>query len=130
VDRINALSRVRWVSMHEILATNYQSYCIEAEMRIRLFSRRVKLVVPEGIERLRIEANPFEGSTCVFAVIGLAWKRQVVTSQEIRVVPGEALEIGEVFAQVSHGASGRRRFTFSLALLRRLATEIRDQLRI
>jgi hypothetical protein len=53
--RISALGDVRWCSLKEIAATNYATRLDGSLLRVRLFSRRAVLDVPEEAERIAVE---------------------------------------------------------------------------
>src|SRR5438067_7120260 len=61
--RVNRTGQYRGVTPAEIAATNYVSWRRDTDLIVRLYSRRVRLTVPAGIERIHVfPASPLVGA--------------------------------------------------------------------
>jgi len=126
VDDVNRLGERRWCSLAEIAAGNFESRRQGGELSIRPYSRRVRVEIPDGVERLRVE---------------LPAAHPGPDGEGLRI-DGESLEIGEPVS-VAAGTTAELRLQSSdavdvetvpppprqpLALARRALGEGRDRL--
>jgi len=129
VAQINALGDVRWMNLQEILETNFASRVDGSSMRIRVFSRKVKLKVPEGIRQLVVEAPDFSRNVvrAIRASQGEARTQVRPIGEPIVVEAGTEAEIQlEPAYLLDHRVrSGTAAVRFGL---RRIAVELRDRL--
>ena len=83
---INGLGPVRWSSLADIAESNLATRNEGDLLRIRPFSRRVRLELPEGLARGRVELPPVHGA-CGDDIVVLSWEG----------VPGVVAAVGEEF---------------------------------
>ena len=113
--RVNRTGQYRWVTPAEIAATNYVSWRRDTDLIVRLYSRRVRLTVPAGLERVRVAVPRFPGVKMIPST--LVGEGQGGESLEISLVPEAALSPAAVPAPVWR----------PWPRLRRLMTESRDR---
>jgi len=125
---INSLP-VRWMSTRQIFESNYASYVDAGTLHVRLYSRRVKLVLPSGITTIRIEpALPVPEKMPAFEVASSQKVYKVSAQDFVPYLPaGAELEIREALGARPAAHAVRRSPGVGL---RRLAAEIRDRLKI
>jgi hypothetical protein len=59
-DRISGLGDVRWMSVRDILESNYETAQVGDLLRVRMFSRRVRIEFPPGAERVVAGLKPLD----------------------------------------------------------------------
>ena len=131
IETVNSLP-VRWMSLREILETNYEHHLESGVLHLRLFSRRVKLRLPPDITTIRIEPAPFQTKPAQTFAIAWQQRRTEVSAQtEASDLPsGVELEIRAVDEALNAKHGCRLAGKAPTACLRRLAAEIRDRLKI
>jgi hypothetical protein len=134
VDAVNALGTVRWMSMKEIFETNFEQRIEEDTFRVRLFSRRVKSVLPVGTKNLQVE---FSGSNLESGEeIVVKWLENNL-SRQIQAQIGELIALPpechfEVCLKTPPSSFSKSDLNFKRrpeVFLRRLAAEARDRLK-
>src|SRR5207237_10636934 len=113
--RVNRTGQYRWVTPPEIAGTYYVSWRRYTDLIVRLYSRRVRLTVPAGLERVRVAVPRFPGVKMIPS--SLVGEGQGGGSLEISLVPEAALSPAAVPAPVWR----------PWPRLRRLMTESRDR---
>jgi hypothetical protein len=123
-DEIGRLGRAEWLSLDRIAGSNYTTCRTGNRLHARLFTRRARLPVPEGIEEVAIELQGGGGTSDVIQVNGMSAcagreaRFQVASTGEIEVI---ALPRSPV---PRDSAAPRARLW---AISRRLAAEGRDR---
>ena len=62
-SEVNGLGDVTWTSPARIAETNYSVSRRESALSVRMFSRRVVLAVPEGVDRISVETPAYAGQS-------------------------------------------------------------------
>jgi len=91
VDDVNRLGETRWCSLGEIATGNFESRRADRELGIRPYSRRVRVQIPDGVDRLRVElpdAHPGPESELI-ALDG----RPLEVGEPLNVTPGTSVEL-------------------------------------
>jgi hypothetical protein len=57
-EEVNRLRETRWCSVGAIAASNYETKLEGTRLRLRPFSRRIEVELPEGVEELAVELPP------------------------------------------------------------------------
>lgn len=97
--QVNALGKTEWMSLGNMLRTNYATRREGNRLRVRLYSRRISLEVPPEIDEVIVETPPAEGGKddetimCGGAVKTLHGGDAGGASDTFRVRPGETLVI-------------------------------------
>jgi hypothetical protein len=123
---VNRLGTVRWCSLGEIAASNYETRRQDSDLAVRLQGNRARVEIPAGVERLTIapsEPDPERPPTTL-----LVDDRPQAIGQPLEVVPGASLDLqlragDEV--EIASVPTPRRQ---PLAVPRRLLSEGRDRL--
>jgi hypothetical protein len=55
VDEVNRLGETRWCSLGEIAAGNFETRLQGSQLRVRPFTRRARVEVPDGVDQLVVE---------------------------------------------------------------------------
>jgi hypothetical protein len=126
VSRVNRLGEIRWTSLGEIAATNYASRQEGSTMRIRPYSHRLRIDVPEGVDSVviaeprgsgdELSARPAEDSQSV--PLGSSFNCGE-GALEVRLRPASHIDPSSVPSPAPR----------IWPILRRAATEVRDRLR-
>ena len=133
VRRLGTFGTIRWGSFDEIMTSNYMTRPEGGRaFRLRLFSRRVRLHVPEGIEEIVVEL-PLEypqGGVEHIRTGGREFElERTLQGFESPLIPVEAgatdIAIDRRFSLTD---SPRENRMAKRALVRRAATETRDRL--
>jgi hypothetical protein len=134
VDSVNALGPVRWMSMREILETNFEWRIEGQTFLVRLFSRRIKCAMPAGTTSLQVSLSPF--ATGCGKSLTIDWtegdKYGQISSQfgeQVHVPAMCRLEIS-FRAPTNKLESGTYPRSRPRAVLQRLVSEVRDRLRL
>ncbi len=132
-ESINALGPVRWMSMREIFESNFETCEDGTTFRIRLFSRRVKGTLPRRCSMLSVELPPAAAD----------WQTEIIVSAKDQ--PDRRIQGAKAVAELPEGSDFEVRLAASngslptggatarrqpKAILRRLAAEARDRLRL
>jgi hypothetical protein len=129
-EMVNALP-ARWMSLREILESNYEHHLAAGTLHLRLFSRRVKLTLPPEAGSIQIEPLSFQ--TEAPQTFEIIWPQKQITVPAQTTVSdlpaGVELEIRATAAPVA-ARTGPPARKSPAAGLRRLASEIRDRLKI
>lgn len=134
VTTVNALGPVRWMSMQQILETNFEQLVSGETLRLRLFSRHVKGTLAPGLVRLQPELPP---AAAPGENVTVTWQTRTATGT-VTAGPGESIPLpaGCSF-EVRLAPPAPDRSTTALpakpplqVLLRRLASEVRDRLKL
>ena len=93
VSQVNGLGDVSWRSPEEIAQTNFSIRKLGDRLHVRLFSRCVRLVVPEEIERVVVEAPAYATQEeDLVAIRSLGPNQEIVSCgllEDAIVAPGE-----------------------------------------
>jgi hypothetical protein len=81
-DQLAPLGAIRWNSIERLARCNFATSQEQGTLRVRLYSRRVELDVPEGVECLIVE---LPGHPCP--------ERELVACGTERALPGEAIPV-------------------------------------
>jgi hypothetical protein len=124
-SRVNGLGQVRWTSLGEIAASNHASRVEGGVLRVRPYSHRLRLEVPDGAAAVLVESprDPDRG----FAAATAAGS-PVVLDEPFAVEPGW-LDLRLLSATRSDLGSVPDPAPRVWPILRRAATETRDRLR-
>jgi hypothetical protein len=132
IEKINLIGPVCWMSLREILETNYEHYVDSGTFHLRPFSRRVKLILPPSASAIQISTTPFQmENPQEFQIVWPQKQIRVRAGEQVHDLPaGIELEIRE-----ASGASAKTHVFHPtrkspVVRLRRLASEIRDRLKI
>jgi hypothetical protein len=131
VAEVDDLGPTRWCSLAEMAATSFETRRDGALLRVRMLSRRVRVELPEGVERVAVEladghAEPAE-ERVVATVDGVEHPAVTAADASLAVAPGAALELELRHAKAVHPyAVGAPRIR-PLAIARRMAGETRDR---
>jgi hypothetical protein len=126
VAEVNRLAPTRWCSLGEIAAGSYETRRHGAQLAVRLLTRRARIEIPAGVERLLVAAPaPVPGRPSELLLLDC---RQQGFGEEFSVRPGAVVELalraGDA-VDVRHVPAPRRQ---PLALPRRVLSEGRDRL--
>ena len=129
--RINRLGDVRWTSLGEIARSNALVRQVESTLTVRMYSTRVRLSAPTGVDQVEIELPRFEGVDRMrISVNGsptsLEVRNTLARSQPCRV-DGEGLISVDCTGATDLGLDASLDLSTPLALPRRLLSEIRDR---
>jgi hypothetical protein len=126
---VNRLGEVSWMDMGEIARRNYQYWLDGPTLRLRLYSRRVALAIPEGVSKIVVE-NSFDHRVFVASSDPEDFSLVSDGSGEI-VLPRTKLAIRSVVISLKHVDA--KVVPNSMALpaiwpvVRRIMTEVRDR---
>ena len=125
---VNSLGDVNWADMKTIGRSLYARRRENDTLRLRMYSRRVSVKVPDGVTRIHVEhPDGGDGTVCWKPASSEAWK--VVAGEHIPARANDELDILSGYGtsdRLSDGGSGRRRLA-PVARARRLLTEGRDR---
>jgi hypothetical protein len=131
VETVNSLGAVRWMSLREILESNFEHHIERDTFHVRMFSRRIKFTPPAEITAVQIEKTPFSGEQPrKFEATWPRGKAVVLMDNPVTVPPGVELEIREIAAAPPVVKIVRPAYKSTFVRLRRLVLETRDRLRI
>jgi hypothetical protein len=126
---VNTLGSVTWTSPGEIARTNFALRRLDDRLHVRMFSRRVELAVPDGVERIVVDAPPYELQQDETVVVrrlgGEAPPTVAALAEELPVSTGTA-EIRLVRAHAP-GEPARPPVASPWPYFRRVLTEGRDR---
>lgn len=129
---INSLGEVAWLDLNRMAETNY-STCREGDtLGIRMYARRIRLTVPDGVTQLWVDRpwlKPGSGKELVLRAGGAAQSFSSYEGALIPVTPGQAVELGSIHPESFDPWSMTVPSTPLWALLRRQLCEVRDRLR-
>lgn len=133
VAMVNALGPVKWMSMREVLETNFESLVEQSTLRLRLFSRRIKGILPPGITRLQVELPP--GAVVEGTQVKISWQTAqkpgsatTGRGEAVALPAGASYEV-QLVTMAPASATPALPANTSLRLWgRRLASEARDRL--
>jgi len=135
-ERINRLGNVKWSNIADIMASNFCIRQEREELRIRCYSRRVRLKIPQGVESVVVEA-PTMGQESIehleVANIGKETNKKCTIfaiKEPIHVQSSDLIEIRLVTPNAidPYGIPTDR--TPLWAVVRRMLTEARDRSRL
>ena len=133
---INSLGRIKWMDMAAMAESNYWTRQVGDALYARLFSRRVSLVVPEGVQQLYVDFPLADG-----AGDGLSGLLQVSSTEStvvstcraaeepVSVMSGQSLTISAPHPQMIRAAAVTMPSTSLWAIVRRQLCEGRDRAR-
>jgi hypothetical protein len=133
-DEVNRLGDVRWTSLTSIARSNYSTRVDGATLRVRLFSRKVRVNVPSGIERIVVEvpvpptAAALERVVCGGSSGSLDFGSSSAVSEPLTAEGSGPAEIALVRADAVDPGSIRPPAWRPHPVIRRLVTEGRDRL--
>jgi hypothetical protein len=125
---VNGLGTVQWLPLDAIARQSCRVWSTGATAEIELFARRVRLDVPEGVDRLTVslaaldDENPWER----VVVRGREGDRELALGEEVGVVEGETIDVvlRRVDAEVKDAVGPRAALW---PIVRRAAVEARDR---
>lgn len=129
---INSLGTIHWADMKGISRSHYARRLEGHLLRIRMFTRRIEVCIPEGINQILVE-RPLEQQA---ESMPLAWRRMrnssewksQLSDEPIPVLSGEKIEIAsELPAFPLSGAKNISNYPL-WPFVRRQLTEARDRL--
>ncbi len=125
VADVNRIAPSRWCSLSEIVASSYECRRDGAELAVRPLAGRVRVEIPDGVERLRVELGEALGLPAAQLLVdgGTA-----VPAEPLSVSAGSAVTLelrGGDEVDIASVPAPRRR---PLALPRRVLSEGRDRL--
>lgn len=129
---INSLTDISWGSMQDISSQNYLAKTDGEELRVKMLSRRIKLEVPPGVRRVRLEESELTGldelagTSC--ALNGRP-SSSLLPGRVISATPGDHIVIHCPPLDLLDVSQGHWPPTPLKAVLRRIATESMDRLR-
>jgi hypothetical protein len=128
---VNSLGTVQWTDMKRISRSHYAQRFDGKSLQARMFSKRIEVPVPDGIDQVRVERPWLQGAESTFAWRllgeGPEWKSQP-PDEPITVQPGQKLEIvSELSTSACIDAKNARNFNL-WPVVRRQLTEARDRL--
>ncbi|HEY5297450.1 MAG TPA: hypothetical protein VIK59_05960 [Verrucomicrobiae bacterium] len=130
IERINSLGAVRWMSLREILETNYEHYLDSGTLYLRLFSRRIKLKLPQSIRSLQIISSLPAEKLQEFEISWQQEKIRAKAGDQVRDLP---LEMEVEISEITDAPNKKKTFhparKSPVVRWRRLASEIRDRLK-
>lgn len=135
VATVNALGPVRWMSMRGMLESNFEQSIDGQTLRVRLFSRRVRGTLPAGLHRLRVEPAPAapnrEDPIAVeWCSAGSSGRMERRLGETFDLPPGSGFAISLPAIPSPGGTTTLPANPRLRVLLRRLASEARDRLRL
>ena len=96
-SEVNGLGDVTWTSPARIAETNYSVSRRESSLSVRMFSRRVVLAVPEGVDRISVETPAYAGQSEETVRVRLKGTTETCASaslsEAMQVEPGREIEI-------------------------------------
>jgi hypothetical protein len=127
---INLLGQVDWLPLSSIARTNHRSRVSGSTLVVRMHSLAADIVVPPGVDRLRIELPPCPGGSDSLQLIvagahraDLAFDEAAVAGIDVDLPPGMRVDI----ALRRRTCSPRRRSVRVWPVARRVLTESRDR---
>ncbi|MFH2044626.1 MAG: hypothetical protein ABIK92_05730 [Pseudomonadota bacterium] len=128
---INSLGTVKWASMKNISRSHY-SHIIDGKiMIIKMYTKRIKLRVPEGIESIFVKQSWFdEKYTAQFSwrTYGEGWTSETdLVDKLLPVIPGKVIEIVSNEYILNHTDKRNTNSIHPLHIIRRQLTEVRDR---
>jgi hypothetical protein len=130
---INSIGEVQWTDLGSIMRSNFCTSREGEVLHVKMFSRRIRFVVPAGINHLCLQRPWLNGSND--EAIALQGNRtgasaiQQSNSKMIPVVPGDELLISSIYSDSLNGETIRFSRTPLWAIVRRQMCEGRDRLR-
>ncbi len=125
---INSLGDVHWCGVEALLRSNYLHRQEGRKLRIRPYSSRIELVVPEGVEELDLDVG--HGERCESYRLIRGFQPAIQDESSLRsfpVTPGETIQLTSLRLGAEEPFRGEPA-TFSVgAFSRRLACEARDR---
>jgi hypothetical protein len=128
-EAVGRCGPVRWGSLTELARQNYAYATAGSEQRVRPFSRRIELRVPEGVRTVRVDAaaDGWRGDELV------VWNTAagVTTTPlggQVAVAPGERVELRITAPGAADRAPGTLLRLGAHGRARRVLTESRDRL--
>lgn len=132
VSFINKFEQVCWLSISEILRSNYSGSQIDNILRVRAYSNKIKIMTPINTLWLQIELpitrNDLEPSKKLFILPPARnGQKEYICGDKIPVEPGRQYEIS-IINHLTFNIDMLPKPTFDYqALLRRIGTELRDR---
>ncbi len=129
---VNSLGNVLWTNMRQIARSHYAQRFDGRILRIRMFTRRIEVCVPEGVNEVLVDRSWLKvgkSEPVVWRTFGenSEWKHHH-PDEPLSVLPGQKIEIlTELPASPITGANSVRNFHLWPAMRRQL-TEVRDRL--
>ncbi len=131
-DDVNSLQPTRWGSLGEIAAGSYESRQEGATLRVRMLTRRARVEIPAGTERMVIELSPShdepiaEGVSVAGRPLPLEGR---VAAEPVEVGASSTVEVCLRHDRWIDYRSVQTRRSRPLAVARRMAGEGRDRMR-
>jgi hypothetical protein len=123
------------MSLTDIARSSYATRREGATLRVRMFSRRVRVDVPSGVTEIVVETPALDSAGTVESIVcggdSIGWLRPDAScnvSAPLTIRGGGLMEIGLVRADAVDPASVRSAAVRPEAFIRRVVTEARDRL--
>lgn len=130
-DFINGLSNVKWSNMERIARSQYAHKISGKYLRLRMLSKRIAIIVPEGIREIWVQRPWLQGSSkedlAVKTTAGYPDWSLHPSNQPVRVLPGQKIEIASRPIVTDFTAPTKMAVKSCRAFLRRMLTEGRDR---
>ena len=94
-DFVNRLGDVRWMALDDIARGNYRTRLEGGRLRVRLFSRRVRLTVPEGADVIEVAMGPTCPASEPLTLRCPRWREKPALLEPGQTVTFPALPAGE-----------------------------------
>ncbi len=130
-SRINSVGTVEWMNLENVARSNHSCTPSGSRLQLRLYSRHVRLCIPEGIDELSIERpwlRPEEGEQLTVETADGSIPVMAL-EQSYKVQSGTAVEIRSVIADPIDPTHAGVDGTPLLAVGRRCLCEVRDRFR-
>lgn len=136
VRTVNGIPNVRWESMGGIFETNYESHVNQAVFHLRMFSRRVKATLPDGVTQILVDTSNEQSVATNHYILrwssGTSEGTAIVTRKvPVTIPPGATFELQMATPLESSPQNGRKLPFARTArvIVKRVLTEARDRLR-
>jgi hypothetical protein len=131
-DEVNSLQPTRWGSLGEIAAGSYESRPESGFLRVRMLTRRARVEIPAGTERLVIELPPSHDEP-IAEEVRVAGRtlpfEDRVAAEPVEVRPSSIVEVDLRHHRWIDYRGVQTRRSRPLAVARRVAGEGRDRMR-
>jgi len=132
-DLINSVDRVRWMDMKSIARTNFCTRRDGETLHIKMYSRKIRLRVPDGFKHLCVHRPWLDGNTEEkLQLIKAGPVVEIIKScqrEHISVREGEDIEVASIFPNMIDHQKVRIFRSPPWAIARRQLCEGRDRLR-
>ena len=127
-DLINSLGAVQWTDLQSIARANFISQRRAELLHVKMYSRRIELVVPEGVQRVFVE-RPWTGGAEAVEMTNFENEARARSDETLTVHAGEKITISALRSDAVEPSAVKRPPTPLWAIARRQLCEGRDRLR-